>query len=398
VNGRLTGRVRERRWETKDGQQSSWEYIVNMHPKPVTRSGFRLKSHARAALDDELEARRNGTWVEPSDQTLAQFLNYEWLPAVEADKRDITYDLYARMVRPHIVPHLGDLPLQSIRSKDVRDLSKTLKTKGSEGGHGPLGRSFIHNVHTTLHGALAFAVAEEKLRRNVADNTEPKRSDEDGGEVEFWTPGQVGASLDRVDLATSEHVETEERKRKGKSYTHQRKVAVDPMQRALLYTFVATGARRGEVCGLRWKDVDLVGGTVTVRKTRVMVNGAVKRSLPKTRRGRRILYVDPETVDALRAWQAAQAKEREAFAAQWQDEEDHVFTHVVRLSCPIRCGVPVRPDSVTRTFQKVAKQAGLPPLRLHGLRHSWATTGHLNGVGLRAIADQLGACRAIMPR
>jgi integrase len=136
--------------------------------------------------------------------------------------------------------------------------------------------------------------------------------------------------------------------------------------------------------------VDLVGGTVTVRKTRVMVNGVVKRSLPKTRRGRRVLYIDPETATALRTWQAAQAKEHEAFAAQWQDEEDHGFTHVVRFSQPIRYGVRVRPDWVTRTFQKVAKQAGLPPLRLHGLRHSWATTAHLNGVGLRAIADQLG--------
>ena len=233
-----------------------------------------------------------------------------------------------------------------------------MKTKGSEGGRGALGRSSVHNVHTTLHGALAFAVAEEKLRRNVADGTEPKRGDEDGEEVEFWTPAQVGAFLDRVDLAASEHVEMEERERKGKPYTCRHKIAVDPMQRALLYTFVATGARRGEVCGLRWKDVDLVGAPVTVRKTRVMVNGRVRRSLPKTRRGRRILYIDPETIETLRTWQAAQAKEREAFAPQWQDEEDHVFTHVVRFSQPIRYGVPVRPDWVTRTFQKVARQAG----------------------------------------
>ena len=391
MNGRMTGRVRKRSWATKDGERSSYEYIVNLHPKPVTRSGYGTKQDAQTVLRDELDGRERGTWVEPSQETLAGLLNGEYLPKVEQAQRASTHDLYQRMARLHIIPHIGDLSLQSIRSTDVRKLYKKLREEGSDGGRGALGYSSLHNVHTVLHGALAYAFTEEKVRRNVADNCDPKRGadDDDGEEVAFWTPAQLGVFLDQVDLDTSEHVATERRERKGKAYTYQRHVDADPMLRALMYVFVATGARRGEVCGLRWPHID-TAGVVSVRRARVMVGGRVVDSKPKTKRGSRRVQLDEAAMAVLEEWREQQKRDRATYRQGWEDDADHVFTHAVRFSKPARYGVPVRPDWVTRAFHKVAARAGLPPLRLHGLRHSWATTAHLNGVTLRAIADQLG--------
>jgi integrase len=107
-------------------------------------------------------------------------------------------------------------------------------------------------------------------------------------------------------------------------------------------------------------------------------------------RGRRAVRLGEETVAALRAWKAQQDADRERLGEAWEDGEGHVFTHAVLFTKPVRYGVPVRPDCVTRAFRRIASGAELPPLRLHGLRHSWATTAHLNGVGLQVIADQLG--------
>ena len=196
MNGRITGRVRKRTWTTSDGRtHTSWEYIVNLDPKPITRGGYRLKSEADAALEDELSGRNNGTWIEPSRTSLAMFIDQEWLPMIKDQRRASTYDLYASAARLHILPVLGHLPLQSVRPKDVRDLYAKLRREGSEGGRGPLGKSSIHNVHTALHGALSCAVERELLRRNPADKAEPRMEEDDDEVVQFWTPEQVGTTL-----------------------------------------------------------------------------------------------------------------------------------------------------------------------------------------------------------
>ena len=186
------------------------------------------------------------------------------------------------------------------------------------------------------------------MRRNPADRAEPRIEDEGDGVVDFWTPEQVGSFLDCVDAATSEHVVSEERKRKGKPYQYVRGVDADPMLRALMYVSVATGARRGEVCGAHWSDIDLASGQFTIRRGHVMVGGEVVDSKTKTKRGRRAVLLDADTVAVLREWKAVQDADRKRFAAKWEDAEDHVFTHGVYLSKPVRYGVPVRPDWVTR--------------------------------------------------
>jgi len=99
---------------------------------------------------------------------------------------------------------------------------------------------------------------------------------------------------------------------------------------------------------------------------------------------------DPQTLAALETWRREQARQRDDAGAAWEDTEDHVFTHAVAFSCPVRHGVPVRPDWATSTFRRLRLEAGLPALSPHGLRHTWGTAAFEAGEPLRAISEHLG--------
>ena len=403
MNGRMTGHVFQRTWETNDGQEChSWAYAIERgrvdgrRLTPLTRGPFKTQKAAETALRDELNGRESGTWVEPSRQTVGEWFRDEWVPTLaQARLSATTRDLYTRTVQLHIAPKpFGELPVQAIRPKDVRDLFAKLEAEGSPGGRGPLGLGSLHNVRTVLHKGMRQAVGEGIVARNVVALVDPpprtRADEEDEPEPEHWTAQQVGQFLDYVDRATLEGTVTERRKRKDKEYEYTRTVAADPMLRALLYLSTYTGMRRGEACGMRWQNLDLDKGILHIREARVMVGGQPAKAKPKTKRGRRTLRLDPDVIDALKAWRAVQNKMRLRYGAAWEDDRGFVFTHEVWFAKPVRYGVAVRPDWVSRKFRKFCRGAALPALRLHGLRHSYVTTAAEQGADARDISDSVG--------
>jgi integrase len=142
-----------------------------------------------------------------------------------------------------------------------------------------------------------------------------------------------------------------------------------------------TGMRRGELAGLRWADVDLTAGRVSPRQPRVVVNYAVEVSEPKTAKGRRVLALDAVTVAALREHQARQAAERAMVGAGWQDT-GLVFTHLD--------GRPLHPDLISDWFERLARAASLPRIRLHDVRHSYASAALAAGIPAKVISERLG--------
>src|SRR5215207_3306979 len=126
-----------------------------------------------------------------------------------------------------------------------------------------------------------------------------------------------------------------------------------------------TGMRRGEVLGLRWSDVDLEAGTVTIRSTRIRYSQTVATSTPKTARGNRTIALGPATVAALKAWKKSQTEDRLRMGAGWPDLD--------RLVVTIADGSAPNPEAFSNLFKDLAVAAGLPPIRLHDLRHSYAT-------------------------
>jgi integrase len=208
-------------------------------------------------------------------------------------------------------------------------------------------------VHATLHRALRDAVRWNLLTRSPADAADPPRA-APLQELRVWSVKEL-----QVFLAS------------------ERASPLYPLW-LLLST---TGMRRGEALGLTWEDVDLEAGFLTIRRTRVMTGYAVLPSAPKARRGRRLVALDPATTGALKRWRTAQKEEQLAQGRPWSlgvflfTEED---------------GEPYHPERVSKLFRRAAQAAGLPPVRLHDLRHSYATMALGAGIHPKIVSERLG--------
>ncbi|MDP8977000.1 MAG: site-specific integrase [Actinomycetota bacterium] len=130
---------------------------------------------------------------------------------------------------------------------------------------------------------------------------------------------------------------------------------------------------------MRWSDVDLDAGRLSVRQALLTIDYTVTLSEPKTRRGRRSLHLDGRTVAALRAHRQAQLHERLAWGPSWADT-GLVFTRPD--------GAMIHPQRLSKWFAQRAR--GLPPIRLHDLRHSWATAAPAAGVHPKIVSERLG--------
>jgi integrase len=140
--------------------------------------------------------------------------------------------------------------------------------------------------------------------------------------------------------------------------------------------------RRGELAGLRWAEVDLEGGRLSVRQPRVVVANLPQPSEPKTDRGRRSLALDAVTVAALRRHRARRLEHKLAVGARYQDS-GLVFTWLD--------GSPIHPLRFSRWFEQHARRTGLPKIRLHDLRHSYASAALAAGVPAKVISERLGS-------
>lgn len=143
-----------------------------------------------------------------------------------------------------------------------------------------------------------------------------------------------------------------------------------------------TGMRRGELCGLEWKDIDFERAVIFVRRSSLYMAGkGVFEDETKNTSSERCMKVSADVVSMLRAWRAEQSKQRLRMGDQWQDS-DRLFT--------TWNGAPIRPDVITAWFHKFVTKNGLPPIHIHSLRHTNATLLIAAGTSLTTVAARLG--------
>ena len=142
-----------------------------------------------------------------------------------------------------------------------------------------------------------------------------------------------------------------------------------------------TGMRRGEACGLRWEDVDLEKGRLSVRRALIPHGDGVIVSEPKTARGRRSIALDPGTIEAPKAQAQRQLADQEDKREVWSDS-GYVFTK--------ESGEPLPPQMASRAFAQAAATAKLPRIRLHDLRHTHASLALAAGINPKVISERLG--------
>jgi len=142
-----------------------------------------------------------------------------------------------------------------------------------------------------------------------------------------------------------------------------------------------TDMRRGEIVGLRWDDVDLEAGRLSVRRALIPHGSGVIISEPKTAKGRRSIALDPASTEALTAQAARQLGDQKEWGDAWSDS-GYVFTK--------ENGEPLHPQVVSRAFGQAVKAAKLPEIRLHDLRHTHATLALRAGIHPKVVSERLG--------
>lgn len=261
------------------------------------------------------------------------------------------------MIRNYVLAPLGSARLADLDGSVLNRFYDHLLTEGrseNRRGLGPgLSVKTVRNVHGLLTRAFKDAVRWGRLQRNPCDAADPPRGK--GPEMKVWTSDE----LRNFTASTSQH------------------------RLAAIWALLATtGMRRGEVLGLRWSDVNLDAGTLTIRSTRIRFGTTTATSAPKTARGNRTIALGSKSCAALRAWKRAQASERLACGPAWQDVEGLVVTNAD--------GSPPNPEAFSNLFHKLARNAGLPPIRLHDVRHSYATAALAAGVPVKVVSQRIG--------
>ena len=284
---------------------------------------------AQAQATKIMAAVHDGAHVDPSRLTVAAFIT-RWLDNAHglAGK---TLERYRQLARHQIIPHLGAVPLQRLRRSYIIDWhAKLLKTGGT--GDRPLSARTVKHAHFVLHRALERAFEAEIVARNVAHGIELPRVEMK--EIEILKAGEIEAVL----AALADH----------------------PLY-PIVVLALSSGARRGEILGLTWGNVDLAAGTIRIDRSLEQTAAGLKLKAPKTKHGRRTVGLPPIAVEALQTHRRKQLEWRVAAGLGKVTADTLVFSRFD--------GEPIVPNGLSRDWGKFVRTHRLPIVSFHALRH-----------------------------
>lgn len=324
----------------QDGKRGpTWRAVVSAGRDPVTgkrRQIVRTFRTEREAIDWRLETLqriRAGTYSEPSTMPLGEYLT-RWL-ASRQDLAPSSRKRYEGVLRLHIIPNLGHVPLGELRPDHVQDLYDRLA-----------GTSVPFMLHAVLHPALDRARRLGMIQRDILDGVivTGRRNIRTGGQPRRWWGWEELALF--LDTARER----------------------EPHYFPIFHLVAATGLRLGEALQLRWEDVDLAAGVVRVTES-------------KTTAGRRRVTIDPDTVAVLRDHWREQMFRRELLGLAWSDE-GLVFDR--------GDGAPWNHRTIARAMDRIIRHAGLPRMTPHDLRHVHASVLLEAGRPMHYVQRRLG--------
>ena len=336
---------------------NTWFFRVDLPPGPDGKrrqrraSGFATEREARRALAQAKVDIDAGRLRHGSRRTVAD-LATEWLEAVRPNRKASTFSNYGWLIRAYVVPRIGHVRLDRLAPADVQKLYSDLHSSGGRDGT-PLSGTQVRNIHRVLHNCLNHGVRLGYLSRNPTEAVDKPR--DDGEERPVYTPEQIQRFMVAIEG--------------------------DRLQ-AMWYLVLATGLRRAELAGLRWRDVALDRNppTLAVRSTRTTAGHEVVEYDPKSRSSRRVLHLDSGTADLLR-------EHRTAMAAEAEKRDEHALSEYVFVD---EFGDPFHPARLTRDLHSLQRRAGLPEISLHDLRHTAATIALLAGVHPKVVSERHG--------
>jgi len=314
----------------------------------------KTRKEVQEKLKTALHEQQQGMLVAASQQTVAQFLT-DWLEQTHKPHiRMRTYERYHEAIHLHIIPMLGQYQLQKLSAQHVQAFYTRKLDEG-------MASATVIYYHSVLHNALDMAVKWGLVARNVCNMvTLPRR---ERFEIQPLSVEQVQKFLMAV---------------RGNKYE------------ALFTLALATGMRRGELLGLKWQDISFGAATLQVRRILTRVPTELRdekkghvfvEAEPKTQKSRRNVIIASFALDVLKQHYQRQLEVKNQAGDVWQDH-DYVFCTSI--------GTHLHPNHAVSELKKLLKQAGLPDIRFHDLRHSAATLLLSLGVHPKVVQELLG--------
>lgn len=335
-----------------------WAYTVGLQRRAdgrrrqVTKSGYSKQKEAKAARAAVIADERAGVATDDRSVTVARYLR-RWLArkTETGSIRPATVQSYTHHVDKLLVPELGHHRLHELRPHHIEGAYKAIMKANPKLGPASLGR-----VHATLRSALRAAVKRRELAHDPCQHVELPKARRP--HVTVWSPAEWRTFI--TSAAVAEH-------------------AMKPV----FEIAARTGLRRGELVALRWEDVNLAKGLITVKRQAVVIGHVVHIGPPKTASGdHRVVDLDDGTVKLLRTLKLKYARNKLQWGPGWEDAERRVFTQ--------ENGAHWHPERVTKTFARLTKAAGVPPMKFHGLRHLQASLMLAAGVEIGIVSKRLG--------
>ena len=339
-------------------QRSPGRFAIVLETRDPATGKRRRKWHSFAGTKREaqIECARliseinGGTYLEPAKTTLTQFLE-RWLANVKGNVSPRTHERYEEIAKKNLIPLLGATTLTKLRPMQIAAAYTKALAGGRRDGKGGLSPRTVHHMHRVLKQALAQAVRWQLLNRNPVDAVDPPKVER--RRMTTYDMSQTAALIDAV---------------RG-----------TPMFIPTLLA-VLCGMRRGEIAALRWRNVDLTTGQISVVASAEQMNGSVR--LKETKSGRaRTVAMSGTVRDELRTHRLQQAQDMLKLGTRLTDDN---------FVAALADGSPMQPTFITHEWVRFLNATDLPRVRFHDLRHAHATHMLSSGIHPKVASERLG--------